>query len=502
MEKTGQRLKLLKEKYAELTIISSTLSVLNWDEQVMMPHKSASYRAKMIGYLSGLIHRKILELNEKNLLESLNALLDKFNADDQANIKECNRLYQRTKNVPQELVEKISEITSEAHMVWMKAREENDYSLFEPILERIVDLKIEEANYIGYKKSPYDAMLDDFERDITSDELTVIFNKLKDFLIPFLAKIKNSQVKINRLEGNFSISKQQLFNRMLAEKIGFDFKAGRLDSSAHPFTDGFNPKDVRITTRYDRNDLFQSVMSTIHETGHALYEQGLPEKFYGTPRGEAVSFGIHESQSLMWEKRIGRSLPFWQHFYPILQKNFPKALQDISPEEFYNKVNIVEPSLIRTDADEVTYCLHIILRFELEKDLIEQKIRVCDLPRLWNEKFEKYLGIMVPNDTQGVLQDIHWSSGGFGYFPSYALGNLYSAQISNSLRKDISNIDDLIKSGNLAPILGWLKENIFQYGKLYTPKVLLKKVTGSELDPGFFFDYLTEKYSAIYKLNA
>lgn len=484
----------------ELAHIGSALGFLGWDEQVMMPRAATEFRAKTTAYLSGLYHKKFLALNEDGLLDKLHKKYDDLSKDDQIIVRETLRDYNKIKNVPTELVEKISELSTEAYTVWMKAREKNDFAIFAPILERIVDLKIEEANYIGYKKSPYDALLDQFERDVTSEELTDIFDKLKSFLVPFIKKVKDSNVKIEHLTGEFPINDQQNFCRLLAEKVGFDFESGRLDTSTHPFTSGTNPKDVRITTRYDKDDLAQSVMSTIHEAGHALYEQGLSTKHYGTPLCESVSFGIHESQSMLWEKRIGTSKEFWEFFYPMLKKHFKEILSPVSHDQFYKSLNIIEPSLIRTEADEATYCIHIILRFELERDLIEQKIRVSDLKNLWNQKMKDYLGIDVPDDVRGVLQDVHWASAGFGYFPSYALGNLYAAQIYATIKKDLPGFSKLVKRGNFGPILQWLNKKIFSQGKRYTPAQLIKRISGKKLDPQFFFDYLEEKYTKIYKL--
>lgn len=492
-------MKELKEKLMELAHLGSILGFLGWDEQVMMPRDATEFRAKTNAYLSGLYHKKFLELNKDNLLENLHKKYDNLSKDDQVIVRETLRNYNRVKNIPTHLVEKLSQLSTEAYTVWMKAREKNDFSIFAPILERIVDLKIQEANHIGYKKSPYDALLDDFERDVTSEDLTQIFEELKKYLIPFVRKVSKSKTKIESLHGDFSINEQQNFSRIIAEKIGFNFDSGRLDTSTHPFTSGTNPKDVRITTRYDKEDLMQSVMSTIHETGHALYEQGLPVKYFGTPLGESLSYGIHESQSMLWEKRIGTSKEFWKFFYPQIKKHFKESLSSVSLDQFYKSINIIKPSLIRTDADEATYCLHIILRFELERDLIEQKIRVSDLKSLWNQKMKEYLGVTVPDDVRGVLQDVHWSGGAFGYFPSYALGNLYSAQIYASIKNQVPDFDELVKKGHFEPILFWLQKNIFSMGKRYTPAQLIKKITGKPLDPQYFFEYLEEKYKSIYK---
>ncbi len=494
-----KEIKKLEKKLMELTQIESTMAILGWDEQVMMPINGTAYRAKCSGYLSGLIHKKILELNEDNLLDKLVADFSKLDQNDKAIVRETFRVYKRTKNIPQKLVERLAEMSSKAFLIWRKAREHSKFEEFEPILTEIVDLKIEEAEMIGYEESPYDALLDDYEQGITTLDLDEIFTSLKNFLIPFIKKIKQSNIQIEKIKGTFPINQQKAFNEMVVKKMGFDFKSGRFDSSVHPFTTGFNPKDVRITTRYDEKDLLQSIMSSIHEAGHALYDQNLPAKKFGTPLGESLSFGFHESQSLFWERRLAGSKNFWEYFYPELKKKF-NCLEKVSLNDFYKAINIVEPSFIRTDADEITYSLHIILRYELEKDLIEQKIRVSDLKKKWNEKMEEYLGLKVPTDTQGILQDVHWSSGSFGYFPAYALGNLYSAQILSTMKKELKNFDKLIATANFKPILIWLKDHIYSYGKLYTPKELIKKITGDKLNPQFFFDYAEEKYKDIYNI--
>lgn len=492
-------IKKLKDRLLEIAHLEAALGFLGWDEQVMMPRKATAFRAQTNAYLAGLHHEKFLELNSDGLLDGLSLSYNELSEDEKVIVRETLRDYNRVKNIPTRLVEKISQISTEGYTVWMKAREKNDFSIFGPILERLVNLKIEEANCIGYKKSPYDALLDQFEPGMTVDELTDLFEKLKRFLIPFIKKTRSSNIKIEPLLGEFDLNSQQNFCHLLAEKIGFDFESGRLDTSTHPFTSGTNPTDVRITTRYNKNDLMQSVMSTIHETGHALYEQGLPAKKFGTPLGQSLSFGIHESQSMFWEKRIGTSFLFWKSFYPELKNHFSESLSNVSLDQFYKSINIIMPSLIRTDADEATYCLHIILRFELERDLIEQKIRVKDLKKLWNKKMKEYLGIDVPDDTRGVLQDVHWSSGSFGYFPSYALGNLYSAQFYATIQKEIANFDQSVSEGDFASIHDWLQNNIFSMGKRYTPTELIKKITGQKLNPKFFFDYLEEKYKDIYK---
>ncbi|MCX6762923.1 MAG: carboxypeptidase M32 [Candidatus Moranbacteria bacterium] len=418
-------------------------------------------------------------------------------------VRELWREYERQKKLPVAFVKEMAKICSEGHNVWIKAREKSDFGIFLPYLKKIVALKRKEAELVGYKKSPYDALLDTYEPGATSEEISMIFEELKNFLVPFLKKIKNSKVKISQkiLAGNFPTEQQKKFNEEVAKKIGFDFEAGRLDTSVHPFSTGFHPNDVRITTRFRKDNMFDSFFGVIHETGHALYEQGLNAKHFGTPLGEAISHGIHESQSRMWENMVARSKNFWKYFFPKLQKQFPKPFAETKFDDFYRVINDVRPSLIRVEADEVTYSLHIILRFEIEKELIEGSIEVEDLSKIWNAKVKEYLGIKVPSDASGVLQDTHWSGGGIGYFPSYTLGNLYAAQLFNTAKKDLINLEKEISIGQFGHLREWLREKIHIHGKMYSADGLVREVTGEPLTSQYFIDYLKKKYGEIYKIK-
>ena len=494
----------LREKLQELYHINSALAVLHWDQEVFMPSKGAALRAATISNLAGILHEKFISKDFAALLKKAKAKLDDGNLDDEesAIVRELWREYERQKKLPVAFVKEMAQICSEGHNVWIKAREKADFKIFLPYLKKIVALKRKEAKLVGYKKSPYDALLDTYEPYSTSEEISMIFEELKNFLVPFLKKIEKSKAKISPkiLSGNFPIEQQKQFNEEVAKKIGFDFEAGRLDTSVHPFSTGFHPNDVRITTRFRKDDLFSSLFSTIHETGHALYEQGLVTKKFGTPLGESISHGIHESQSRMWENTVARSNNFWKYFYPKLQKKFPKPFARIKFEDFYCAINFVEPSLIRVEADEVTYSLHIILRFEIEKELIEGSIEVEDLPKIWNAKMKEYLGVKVPSDANGVLQDVHWSGGGIGYFPSYTLGNLYAAQFYNTAKKDIINLEKEIAAGEFGHLRQWLRKKIHIHGKMYSADGLVREVTGEPLTSQYFIDYLKEKYGEIYKI--
>lgn len=497
-------LEKLKEELIELSHLISAVSVLQWDQEVYMPKRGSGLRSKTIAEMSGLIHNKFTSSQFGKLIRGAKLEMDKgnLNGKEACVVREVWREYDREKKLPLNFVKELAEIESKAQAVWVEARKKSDFKLFLPYLKKIVELKRKEANLVGYKSSPYNALLDTYEPYATAEEIFLVFEELKKFLVPFLLKIKKSRKRINEkiLRGNFPIEKQADINEKIAKKMGFDFEAGRLDISAHPFTTQFHPDDVRITTRYDVKNIFSSINSTIHEAGHALYDQGLLSKNFGTPLGEAVSHGIHESQSRMWENIIGKSKSFWSYFYPLLQKEFPDHFSKIKLEEFYKAINIVKPSLIRVEADEVTYNLHIIMRFEIEKDLIEGSISPRDLPKIWNGKVREYFGLNVPSDALGVLQDVHWSGGNIGYFPTYALGNLYSAQFYNTAEKEILNLEKEIKKGSFEHLLNWLRKNIHVHGKFYSSEKLVEKVTGEKLSSKYFIEYIKNKYSEIYEL--
>ncbi|OHA58228.1 MAG: hypothetical protein A2571_03145 [Candidatus Vogelbacteria bacterium RIFOXYD1_FULL_44_32] len=497
-------IKILKERLVEISHLTSILNLLEWDQEVNMPRKAGDARAEAFAHLAGIIHSKILALNEGGHLVQLKKLFDsgKISGGNGVIVNETWRTYDREKKLPASFVQELATTISKAQGVWAEARTKNDFAIFLPHLEKIVKLKKQEAELVGYTASPYDALLDAYEPGIDTATFSAILLDLKEFLVPFLKRIKESTVKIKpeRVKGRFKLHQQIIFNELVLNQIGFDLEAGRLDASVHPFSSGFHPYDVRLTTRYKENDVLYSLGSTIHEAGHGLYEQGLPVEHFGTPLAETVSLGIHESQSRLWENQIGKSRPFWKFFYPKLQQAFSKPFQNILPAEFYQIINRVQPSLIRTEADEVTYNLHIILRFEIEKDLIEGKIKAKDLPALWRAKMKEYLDIEVPSDTLGVLQDVHWSAGLFGYFPTYSFGNLYAAQFYAKMEKDIPNLDRKIAIGDFTVVIEWLRRHIHLTGKTDTASDLVKKVTGEALDPKYFNQYLEEKYSEIYNL--
>lgn len=513
---------MLQVKYREFTTLlfelyqlKSVFALLDWDTQVNMPEKGSQRRGETVAYLAGLLHHKFVSREFENLLKSVRKLNQEGKLDEKqsAVVREVYREFTREKKLPENFVRELAQVTSQAHQVWTRARKENKFHSFLPYLERIIDLKRREAEYVGYRQSPYDALLDTYEPGAKATEIDIIFTDLKEFLVPFLKKIQKTKspsktrlasggkIQIKSLKGNFLLEKQKEWGRMVARALGFDFTAGRIDQAVHPFATNFHPEDVRITTRFNLHDLFYSLMSTIHEVGHALYEQGLPAENFGTPLAESISLGIHESQSRVWENQVGRSLPFWKYFYPALQRKFPKPFGKIKLEDFYRALNSVRPSLIRTESDEVTYNLHIVLRFELEKELIEGKLDARDAPEVWNQKMKEYFGLVPKTDREGILQDVHWSAGLFGYFPTYALGNLYSAQFYAAAKHSNPGLESQFARGKFAKFRAWLKTNIHIHGRFYSASQLCKKITGKPLNTKYFTDYLTLKYSQIYKLS-
>lgn len=488
---------LLLKQLNELAHLSSAYAVLNWDQEVSMPPKGAKRRAETLAHLRGLIHEECLALNHGGRLEKLNKRYQQQPHSKQAAVlREVLRGYTRERKLPTAFVKELSETCSLGQQTWAKAREQGNFKLFLPVLKKIVDLKRREAKYVGYTQSAYDALLDEYEPGLTSRELDTLFAELKMFLIPSVKKWTAKKYPNEKMVHDyFPLEAQKTFNERIAHKMGFDLEAGRIDISTHPFTTNFHPEDVRITTRYQLHHALYAISSTIHETGHALYEQGLPAEAFGTPLGEAISLGIHESQSRLWENHVGKGLPFWKYFYPLLQKTFPKPFRRIPLKIFHQLLNGVKPSFIRTEADEVTYNLHIILRYEIEKDLIEGRIEVKDLPAIWNKKVKDYFGLRVPNDRLGVLQDVHWSIGAIGYFPTYTLGNLYAAQWYAVAKKQLPKLEQQFTKGNFTSLREWLRKNIHQHGKRYSASTLIKKVTGEPLRSNYFIEYLKEKYN-------
>ncbi|SHK49696.1 carboxypeptidase Taq [Clostridium cavendishii DSM 21758] len=496
-----EKLSELKDYIKNIDHVEQAVALVYWDMRTTAPKKALEQRGELLAYLSAEAYKLKTSDAAKELIEYFGPLMGKLDLVDKAMVEKFKKNYDEVKKIPQDRFREFMLATAKSEVAWEEAKEKSDYEIFKPHLKKIIDFKKEFIEYKGYNENKYDALLDDFEEGITVSKLDNVFSELRDAIVDLLDRIKASDIKINTefMKDNYSKKEQDKFGRFVLGIMGYDFEAGRLDESVHPFTLNIGNKDVRLTTHYYENDLKSALFSTIHEGGHGIYEQNIPDELLGTGLAAGASMGIHESQSRFYENILGRSTDFWTYLYPYAQDSFP-GLKNIRFNDFYKAINFVEPSLIRTEADELTYSLHIIIRYEIEKDLINDKITVDDLPKVWAEKYKEYLGVEPSSDSEGVLQDMHWSDGSFGYFPSYALGNLYGAQMLNKLKSDVPNIYEELQKGNMKPIYEWLKDNVHRYGAIYKPAELIYKVTGEELTAKYFIDYLREKYSRIYEL--
>jgi carboxypeptidase Taq len=489
----------LVRRSKELGVLNSCAAVLGWDQQTYMPAKGAGLRGEQMAFLASLAHQKFTDPKVGELLAAVEGsdLVKEPDSDAAANVREIRRAYDRATKLPPDLVEELARVTTAAQQAWEQARKANDYPTFRPWLEKVVGLKRREADAVGFKDHRYNALIEEYEPGTTVAELKELFAGLTKELVPLIRKIAESPKKPDRslLEREYPADRQKVFAEAAAAAFGFDFAAGRLDTTAHPFCSGFGPGDCRITTRYNPRFFPEAFFGVLHETGHALYEQNLPAEHFGTPLGSACSFGIHESQSRLWENQVGRGRPFWDHFFPRLRQTFPAALAGVSPDAFFLAVNDVRPSLIRVEADEATYNLHIALRFELELALLSGDLTVADLPDTWNTRFAALFGLPVPDDARGCLQDIHWSFGGIGYFPTYTLGNLYAAQFMAAAKRDLGaeSLAEDFRRGEFDRLKGWLVTNIHRHGQRYRAGELCRRATGSPLSPAPFLAYLNEK---------
>lgn len=476
-------------------------SLMYWDMTTGMPEKAAESRAETMSFMSLQEHNLNVAPKIQEFIEYFEDHIDEMDFIHKRMTSELKKKYDKEKIFPPEFVKEFSLAASKGQMAWEKAKNESDFKVFQPALEKVVELTKKSIEYKGYKNNKYDSLLDDYEPGLTVEKLDKVFSELRDGIVEILNKIKNSGNTVTNAFSNkeFSKEKQENFCINLLKVMGFDFEAGRMDESEHPYTLDMTNKDVRLTNHYYLNDFTSAMFSAIHEGGHGIYEQNIPDYLEGTGLNKASSMAIHESQSRFYENIIGRSKAFSKYLYNEGKKQFPCEFTNVSEEEFYKSINKVEPSLIRTEADELTYGLHIIIRYEIEKLLINDKITVADLPRVWNEKYKEYLGVEPENDKVGVLQDVHWSDGSFGYFPSYALGNLYGAQMLNKMVKDVPNIYEEIAEGNLKSVYNWLKEKVHENANLYDPSDLIVKITGEELQAKYFLQYLDNKYKEIYK---
>lgn len=490
------------EQIREMHALRTVEAVLEWDQETQMPPKGAAARAEEIALIAGLAHQRLTSDEMGDLIakaEQNGAAQDPVHA---ANVRETKREYERSVRIPNELVREYARAASLGKAAWQKARADSDFAAFTPALQRLLDIRIQYAEHYGWKNEPYDALMDEFEPGATAEEVAQVFGRMKPELSALVAEIKQAprQPDTSLLERDFPVDQQAAFSRELAEAVNFDFEAGRIDVSTHPFCSGFTPRDVRLTTRYHKNMVAMSMFGTLHEAGHGLYEQGFDPEHTHSPMARAISLGIHESQSRLWENQVGRSRPFWEHFFPKAQSRFA-ALKDVRLDDWHFAINTVRPSMIRVEADEVTYGLHIILRFELERRMLRKDIALKDVPEAWNTSMRDLLGVTPPNDAQGCLQDIHWAQGIFGYFPTYSLGNLYSAHFFNAAQRVMPDMWDQIRQGRMGPLREWLRENIHRHGRRYRAKELLKVVTGEELSHAPFLAYLREKYTKLYGLS-
>ncbi len=483
----------------EANILSAVESLLDWDSETMMPERGLPARAEELSMIAAIAHERRTDPRIGDLLSRLDGKAS--NEQQVANLREVRRAYDRATKLPADLVRKIAHVSTIAKDVWGRARADNDFPAFAPILSQLLELKRQVADLIGYSGERYDALLDEFEPGMTSAEVSRVFSALRGPLSDIVRQISTSkrQPDTSILHRHFPRAAQETFARRMAEVVGFDFSAGRLDVSKHPFCSGSFPGDIRLTTRYYEDFFSPSVFGVLHESGHGMYEQGLPAEHAFTPLGQAVSLGIHESQSRMWENMVGRSREFWEKFFPEAQAAFD-SLKGVSLDAFCGAINTVKPSLIRVEADEVTYNLHIILRFELERDMISGTLAVKDIPDAWRAKCRELLGITPQDDREGCLQDIHWSMGSYGYFPTYALGNLYAAQFFAAAKMAMPDLPERIRRGELRPLLDWLRSNIHQHGQRYRAGELVQRVTGQPLSIEPFLGYIRGKFFPVYGL--
>ncbi|MDR3636653.1 MAG: carboxypeptidase M32 [Isosphaeraceae bacterium] len=488
----------------EQTLLGSCSALLGWDEQTYMPAGGAQHRGELMAYLAGLHHEKATDPRIGEWLseaEQSDLVADPV-SPAAVNIREWRRSFDRLTRLPRTLVEEMARTTSLAQQEWIEARKGSDFERFRHWLAKIVGLKQREAECLSHGGPLYDALLDEYEPGAKSREIANLFAALKAELVPLVAAIAGATRRPDGslLQREYPVDRQRVFGEAAASAVGFDFQKGRLDTTAHPFCTGIGPGDCRITTRFDARCFSDAFFGILHETGHGLYDQGLAPEHYGTPMGEAVSLGVHESQSRLWENAVGRSLPFWEHFFPLARQVFHETLHDVTLDAFHFAINHVAPSLIRVQADEVTYNLHILIRFELEQSLLSGDLAVEDLPGTWHDHYFRALGVAPRNDAEGCLQDIHWSAGLFGYFPTYTLGNLFAAQLMDQARHELGDLDAAFAQCEFQPLLGWLRAKVHRHGRRYHAPQLIAQATGRPPDHQPLVNMLRQKYGALYGL--
>jgi carboxypeptidase Taq len=495
----------LLDHLAETATLRSTVALLHWDQETMMPPRGGQLRARQLALLSTLVHRRQTDPRLGEWLEASENGSGPGDAADAANLREIRRLYERATRLPEALVRETAETFSLAMEAWKAAREASDFAAFKPWLEKVVNLNRSKAQCLGANTAEemYDVLLDEYEPGARAAEVERVFAALRERLIPLIGAIARAPQRPDAGPHQLAvpIPLQQAFNRRVAQQLGYDLAAGRLDTSTHPFCQEIGAGDVRITTRYTENRFADALSSSMHEVGHALYEQGLPkQERWGQPLGEAASYAIHESQSRLWENLVGRSRPFWEWALPVLREVAGEHVGGLSVDQVYGAVNLVEPTLIRVDADEATYNLHIMLRFDLERALLAGDLAVADLPAAWNDRMRSDLGVEVPDDRRGCLQDVHWSMGAIAYFPTYTLGTLYAAQFWQAIKRELPEIDEQLRVGDFAPLLGWLQDRIYSHGMRYRAAELCERVTAAPLHYEPLLDYLEAKLAPLYGL--
>jgi carboxypeptidase Taq len=518
---SDERIVELLDTLHEISDLGALGALAGWDQETAMPPGAAEARGGQLATLEGILHERVVSQRLGaligELIEAMEPSTEKGGVGDEPAeatswtdadrglVRSARRDYERATKLPKGLVQEIAKTQALSFAAWREARTNNDFAAFAPLLSRLVTLQREVADRYGFKESRYDALLDIYEPGLTTSRVDALFKRVREISVSVLQRIQRSghTVDTASLSGDFPIDRQVALCERVLRDMGYDFARGGIAQSPHPFTSSFgSPFDVRVTIRPDEKFLQASVMAAAHEGGHAVYEQGSDQVLARTPLAGGASLGAHESQSRLWENAIGRSEPYWKAQFAAVREAFPEQYTDVAPETFARALNAVEPSLIRVEADEVTYNLHIIIRFELEKAIINGDVAIESLPRLWNEKYKEYLGITPPTDSDGVLQDVHWSHGGFGYFPTYTLGNLYSAQIYAALRRDFSDFDERLASGDRLFALEWLRAQMYRFGAIYEPEELIERVTGEKPNPDYFERYLNEKFARVYDLPA
>jgi carboxypeptidase Taq len=487
-------------RITRISNVGSAAGVLRWDQEVVMPEGGTPARAQQLSALSSISHEQLTADETRDLLETLES--QDLTDEREAVVREVRRRYDRETSVPQELVEEISETTANAHPTWKQAKEEDDFEQFAPTLETLVELKREYAEHIDPDADPYAVLFADYEPYLDLETAERVLERLREELVPLIDAIQDSDADLatDTFAGEFDDDDQEALARDVLDALGYEWGRGRLDTAPHPFSTG-TQFDARVTTRFEESDLLGSLTSTIHEFGHANYTLGLPDDAYGTPLGESRDLTVHESQSRLWENHVGRSRPFWSNFLPTVAARFAE-LEDATPEDAYEAANqVYDDNLIRVEADELTYHLHIVIRFEIERDLISGDLNVEDVPQVWNDKYEEYLGVRPETDAEGCLQDIHWSHGSFGYFPTYSLGSVLAAQLYAAAEDDLGDLDDRIESGEFDDLNCWLRKQIHQHGARYTTPDLVEHATGEAYTADYFLDYVKAKYGELYDLD-